>query len=1261
MKSKKIIIATFSTLSISTILGGVISGAVYASKINNSNLINNINTNSAVMFDNKQFSNVNEAYNYALSLVKNEEFNVANQKLYSLTIDNATHVFDSSSELNNFISSKIKLIPNASTNVLFHNLNEDKSIPLNEVYKYNINTANDSIFNDNVTTIYKRADGSFFAGGKEQQDKAKESYLEIHKGYNFNGIFFKTKQDLEIYLQKIYSKQIPGNKWNTDSNDFKKIIIKDEKGNIVSTSDSIYMKDNSNIDYVSNFLYSNSYKYLKISGQDDVYLKFNKYTNSIEGNLGEEIKMKDLPVLKKVSTDNKSLYVVDANINEKYNLYGPYFLKTDGNITNITNPDLWEKSDDSPEQIIKSESINILAGLFDLLLTGPINNLKTDSSGNAYRIWNSNEPLFYISSLSETNDINDSFLYQKEQKMFDALKSVKTDNQNNNLFKDFIEMYNNLINTKNYSTVYAIPTIYNYIIDNLIYYNANVETVIIVKEYFETLCDFIQQLLESIFGDLLLSYDGLKRFNFAEYFQINQYGNDGTNLNGILNGYDLIKNYKGLIAGCYVLIKAIGNSQNILQIKYKVKDDINLFKLLADGTNSDQVTAEQILNNWNKDIQGSNISIIDQLQSIYDTFSEWGTNISQLVVDDLEKNKLTDNLNDKFLNIENAINKTIKNNNCMDKNSESKFIELQQILNVKPELILDNNNRAKKTYIKIFITNSYIEKTNLNLKTKLESIHETKSFIEGKNSILNNKDGIFKNQFAFGKREEIKKNLSKSLSISSEQDILKTSSIMIEIQKTNKPDLMEKFKIGEIIAGEVGKIMNSISDIINNVNNSYFDDVQDQLIAAGVMKICASICNIASEVTPPPFNVIVRAVGIVFSFISAAIGEAEQVIYEYKVNDSANTKYYWDGGLVMNRFWGIWKDTQRSIKDLKMQSPIELINSSNSDVIYFNTETYSDDDDDMVRKNVLKYLLNNNLVSTDTNKKYSWVYSIEPNVNNVNSSNSYNNIQDLANYIIENNINLIDIGNELFIDGYKFSSEEVFLNEMKTKILDKIQPIYIAKIPELDENGYPLETQSTFHMPFPYYEPFYQEDKSLVCQIKNGEYITMDPKKWRYNDTEINCNNESIQPQIIQNQKYISYNTNKTDINAQSTYTPTINNIYKYIKEIFLQSINVESKVVLKSSLYSNSNQNFDKFDSSIFNLDIYLVELIPGVKKYFINRNDAVEYILKTSTNNGSLLLDMYIKQILTYTLSNGEKLYFNNKDQFNKWFISNVQQGGK
>ena len=55
-----------------------------------------------------------------------------------------------------------------------------------------------------------------------------------------------------------------------------------------------------------------------------------------------------------------------------------------------------------------------------------------------------------------------------------------------------------------------------------------------------------------------------------------------------------------------------------------------------------------------------------------------------------------------------------------------------------------------------------------------------------------------------------------------------------------------------------------------------------------------------------------------------------------------------------------------------MQSPIQLITCSNSDVIYFDHHTDIDDDDDsIVRKNVIKYLLDHDKIDNNENSKYS--------------------------------------------------------------------------------------------------------------------------------------------------------------------------------------------------------------------------------------------------------------------------------------------------
>lgn len=1263
MKKSKIILGTIIGVSTASILTGIGLGAMYAAKVSSYGQLNP-NLNTPVMFDNKEFSNYEEAYEYALKSVSNEKFDSTNKKLLSLNVDGTTYIFETPDELNDFISSKIKMIENATTNETTHNLNDDQSIPLNELYKYNINTENDTTFENNITTIYKRADGMYFDGGEEALNKAKESYLEIHKCYNFNGIYFKTKQDLELYLKNIYVEQIKNGISASaqtggvaDTNNYKKVYINDETGRKIATSESIYFKDNNTKDYVSNFLSSNAYKYLKIKNGDpenknDVYLKYNKYTNEIEGNLSETISIEDLPVLKKVSTDNKSLYIVDANVNEKYNLYGPYFLKTDGNVTNITNPDMWIESEDSPEQIIRSQSISILAGFFDLLLLDPKakDQYQQNHEGYVERKWDPKSPLFYISEISKQSSSPETkTLFDKEQAMLNALKKV-TINTNNGktLYQDFVNMYNNLINTKSYSTIYAIPTIYNFITDNLMNYNASVEVVIAVKEYFEELCNTIQGILESTFGDLLNSYDGLKRFNFAEFFQINQYGNDGSNMGGILNGYELIKTYKPLIAGCYVLIRGLGNSQSTIKVNYSVSSDNDLFKLLEDGKDSEnQETAEKIKNTWSNNADANGKTTIDKLQEIYNTYSSLGDITDEYVkkviqnigdVSSLDQNEKIDKIYDSLVDekITDGLN-----------NLKSDFIDKLDQLNK----VLSNQELETTFIFKNLLGEQFKIKASTNIQGKANSLKEAKKLLNNDSNCDWKTNGFLKGA-SDSDIKKVKNKLSQKLDSGDLADFTSDTDSLGVVNKIKTK--VEPAELISALVGGIGSITETAINMANQINNPFFDDVQGQIIAAGVMNICASVCNIVGQFTPPPINVIVQAVGFIFSFISAGIGTAEQVIYEYNVKDSEGHKYYWDGGLVMNRFWGLWRDEQRGIEDLKVQSPIEIIKPSNKEEIYFNKKMYTSDNDGIVRKKAVQYILNNYDLDQNTkDNKFSWVYSLEPITKNLNNQNTFDSIEKLADDVVNNGTNTMGVGDELFINGIKFNDMNDLESKIKSEVLDKIQPIYIAKIPEKDINGYPLDEQTSFHIPFPYYEPFNEKNENLIHAVnEKNEFVKSNAMYWR------NTKTSKIRIDVQQNQDYISYNANSVD---SSTYALPINQIYELIKNQFLENLNIESKTVLKSNLISSKYIKFDDFNSSIKNLNIYLVELTPGVKKYFINRDDAVEYILKETSNNGDIKLSMNDYELLAYTDSNGEKLYFNNQDQFNKWFINNIKEKNK
>lgn len=1235
----------FSSLLLTTgIVLGV--GLSYGNKENINKLPNYQEIkNNKVIFDNQEFDSINDAYDYARMKTNMVSYQLSNKNLYSLNVDNQIKLFDSMLELNDFVNNKIKIIENCETNIIQHNLDPiDNSIYINDLYKYNIDISNNQKYSNNLINIYKKNGGGYVIVQDDVNEaiiKAKESYLEIHKAFYFNGIYFKSKQDLEIYIRNVYVKKFTNDfKDDVNNKKYKKIYYFDEQGKIFVSQPIDFSRDIDNVLIeIARFLNTNNHQYLRIydsNTNQPQFLKFDRFQNSIIGNIGELISINNLPILKKLNNDNKSLYIVDANINEEFELYGPYFLNTDKTIDKITDPNGWNISNDSPYEVVRSQVITLLSSFLDLFLT------RTDYNQSFSK---SHDSLFYLSELS--NEV-----YDAEQNLLNALSKIKTSNDSN-LLNDLYQMFNSLQNTKSYCTLYAIPTIYNYLKDQLIINQADPLTVILFKTYFDVLCDNIQAIFEGIFGDLLNEFnnDNGKRFNFAQFFGINVYGFDGSNIGSILNGSNLLKYYKPLIAGCYVFMKAIANSQNMLIPNYDAKDDNYLYNLLEEGKNLDQNNANKIKEIFVR--KGT----CNQLNAIYQTFSNWSNIIDENLFNWLDnyKTNLDNNIDNKLTTLYSIINEYKTINKPIPSQVYDEFYKMQQVLNVKQEYQL--NNQRKVNSFLTFFNKSFISKQTSNLEFKLNGITEANSFIKKQTNSWTGEEGVFSKYKSSSDYETLINNLNISISNSSYQEIVQQTTIINQINITKNKDLMEKIEIGEKIVNEFSNIATSIIGIINDVKNEKFKEVNDQIIAAGVMSICASIANITSNLTPPPINVIAKAASFVFSFVSSAIGEAEVQIYEYIVDE--NTKYYWDGGLVMKRFWGLWNDTIRDISNLKMQSPIQIIRSQNSDNLYFNDKEYEVEDDGIAKKDAIEFILNTmneddeiyNMISS----KFSWVYSLESNVNNVSDQNAFEKIYStnldemtLAKYAGQNNV--IEIGEELFLDGYSFANQTDLEENLNKNILEVIKPFYIAKIPDLDINNTPLNNQTAYHIPYPYFEPSNSDEKQLVCakNISIDAKLSIDP-------------NSKNQIETYQDQEYIIYNANSVNNSMPSTYAEaTINDIFNNIKQRFIKTFDIESKRVLKTNLLESGNEYFDDIETNLQKLNIYYVEIEPGVKKYFINKIDAERYIFKITTND-NIKLDLISKNIYEYK-SNKEIIYFESLQQFNKWFIANtiVLNGG-
>lgn len=1256
----KMIIISLSCISSMSIISGAIAGIFV--KQNKKDFVD---SNQKYSFNNIIFNSKKEALEYASSLIKLSNIDATNKKVWNLDLNNASYVFDAPDKLNEFLNRQIVTIQ-TTTDIYNHKLNlSDNSIVSSEIVNYNIDNKTNSVINPNYINVYEANNDTYTYtlnsnnnfDDTEAINDAKDSYLNIHRVYYFNGIYFKSKQDLEIYLRNHYVNEAVGEK--EDTTNYRKLIScinPSIRSNPIDFSSYInnnefYNDENLmkqvNLD-VAKFLSKNSYQYIKLGNGNDVnYIKVTD--NSLDYEDVQDISLSSLPIISLKSNQNKSLYIVDASYEEEYNLFGPYFLQTDSLIENITNKSLWKISNDKPEQILKSQVIEMFSGFLDLFMLDPSTDWTQKNFGLSYSYIDG----YYLekqNSLFNITNYDNSNLNELEKNMYLGLMEVKTEN-NTNLYDQFINMVNRLVKTKSFTSFYAIPIMYAYLIESLVDAYAPYDAYLAVKKYFIEVCNIYDSLLLNLFGkDILTKYSWLytenenkqnEIFSFADFFGINQVGFDYNSLGTILSGNNFLREYKQLFAASYVYVQAIANSQRNIKINYDVRKDETILKVLAEGSNNDQNNATNIKNKFSLVVNET--SIYDKLQAIYDSIG----NISNIIDKEIETNVF----NDKQQFSYDLIKKSELKLNDYENSNPSQLVvdecnKLIQILNPISTYNNSNYNEVTKLIsyesLKQKVVTKY--KTSIKLSYDLEESLKTNYFV-GEFEILNkqpsNNSGYLINKF----KKEFNFDLEVEQEYETSYEYFNEIKTAHEISK--EKELNNNFKFDNFMACLNGgmSILQSVSKIISDSENEFYpENIRVQLIACSVMDILSTTLDVASNFIPQPFGAIAKGVAGVFSLISGAIGQAKQEIYEFKINETNgdSIKYYWDGGLVMNRLFGLIRDEVRTIDSLKMTSPIRITKARNKDFYFFNSKYYNEGDVSILKKDVIKEMLLRN----DENLKI--VYSLDKDLNNeyvnVNNKIAFENIYDsdlnnkntLSQFVIGlaiKNINeeisskyIANIENEIFFNGYKFSSLKEFKDTMQDKIINKIKPIYVAQLPQLNKKLIPEKDQLSFQLPYPYFESSNDHDNQIIYEPIEDVLNT------------------------INKRDYIISNANEYINSQQLPETKIKNNV----RDVFRQSFNINSKTVLRNSTLKY--KKFSDFNVDAYNINVYCVDLNEKGKKYFINKIDAYNYLMGSlNLKNDSFLLESNKYEVLSINLNN-QQFYFNNYTEFIRWFESKL-----
>ena len=191
------------------------------------------------------------------------------------------------------------------------------------------------------TTIYRGLNNSLY----ESEDLAKKSYFAVHDAYYFNGMYFKNKEELQLYLSSEYYGQ-NGEGFKTKNN--AEISILSSNNNHSSSINKNHLIDqgtsnesiNAKIEF-ANFIKTNSNQYLEITMPADgtkYYLSASDINPLNIKNL-----MSDVDYTKVSSTSGKSSYLIDLSKEDANTLFGPYFTVATDDIQNITNTKSWRK------------------------------------------------------------------------------------------------------------------------------------------------------------------------------------------------------------------------------------------------------------------------------------------------------------------------------------------------------------------------------------------------------------------------------------------------------------------------------------------------------------------------------------------------------------------------------------------------------------------------------------------------------------------------------------------------------------------------------------------------------------------------------------------------------------------------------------------------------------------------------------------------------------------------------------------------------
>ena len=1086
-------------------------------------------------------------------------------------------------------------------------------------------------FNNNIdkTTIYRGLNNSLF----ESEDLAKKSYFAVHDAYYFNGMYFKNKEELQLYLSSEYYGQ-NGEGFKTKNN--AEISILSSNNNHSSSINKNHLIDqgtsnesiNAKIEF-ANFIKTNSNQYLEITMPADgtkYYLSASDINPLNIKNL-----MSDVDYTKVSSTSGKSSYLIDLSKEDANTLFGPYFTVATDDIQNITNTKSWRKVSNDDWLVAQEKDAQQIANFLGIILVEE--EAATESEENAL-------PIINIKSINK-----DLKTYFNNLKEFNAT-----------LYQDYLNFMNTIQQGKSYNTFYAIILSYSWIIDSLINYGAKnnliEETRVIFNKIAQEIDKNIAKLIpaellyssqkghekEKISFEKILDFkSNTKDFNadikyytdqiryFSEFINainiINLANTNATMANGLLP-YDFtilnnfIKNQRTTTNGSYSLNAQYDKQYEKLWLMFSSTTTNDFWYQWKDGRNIETATA----------LDAEDLSLAADLTINTSFFNSAYKLLFEQAKAHLKNNpNSTEYNNSIFENFKSIINKDnsfgnmFKNLiNNIDYISFQDFMLFNLIYNISLQL-----TNYKHELTRIDFQNSNLHDVLIQLLNRI--------IMENRNNENNSLKIVCQALTNLKPVNWLDKYFS-----SINQDQEKINQLISEIKKGNnnyESSSISRSNAIKDVYSNVNKFFNNLDKILNN--NTILNSLKDGTLNDLINKFKSLSKSITKFL---PYLDVSFAV---LDLLQGAFNpKTNYYSYIYTSNDSS-ISYIWNGGQKTTMFWGLLTLKEDGIDKMKLIQPQKITSAYVKDQYYYDGKLYESLD-------TLKYIqakdiinglyvpVSNNIrkvfsyqpIATNTpfSSRPSDVFDILGDYRDINNSEKETLVNSIYKKIesdISNNTSQSKyfVNNLTFANGNVISSNDTYsIQKAIETVISDIKPIKIVQLPNIVDGkpDYQNAEENEYVIPF-----------NSWSQAKNVEY----------NNTD---------------NKYIIYDPNISSLTSTTELTndEIINHLFLQFSSMF----QVESKEVLTKDL------NFARYYEDLKDareVELYLVgdSSQPGSYKVFDSYNQALNYLL----TKYDFSVYSTVSTVSQYQLPGHDEIFYSKSELIN-WAIEKgeITKGG-